>query len=130
MADTSAVSLLDSPALIEAAGSPPKSIAEHVGRASTGAADLSIAHMRSPAGWSEPTQIPEFDEYTIVIAGRVTVDHQGGTVEVRQGQALLAPAGCQVRYRTPGGAEYISVCIPAFSPDLVHRHTRFIAGDG
>lgn len=113
--------LINTPVTVDAAGTPPKTIAEYVGRASTGASAVSIAWMRSPAGWSEPAQTPEFDEYTVVIAGSLTVEHDGGTLEVATGEAVAVPAGERVRYRTPEGAEYLAVCHPAFSPELVHR---------
>jgi mannose-6-phosphate isomerase-like protein (cupin superfamily) len=106
---------------VEAAGTPPKLIDEYVGRVNTGTADLSIAHMRSPAGWSEPAQTPEFDEYTVVLQGALVVKHRDGELEVPAGQAVIAPAGEWVQYSTPQGAEYIAVCRPAFSPDSVHR---------
>jgi ethanolamine utilization protein EutQ (cupin superfamily) len=113
--------LLNTPVIVEAAGTPPKKIAEYVGRASTDTPAMSIAWMRSPEGWSEPAQAPEFDEYSIVIGGSLVVEHDGSTLEVRAGEAILVPAGERVRYRTPEGAEYLAVCLPAFSPDLVHR---------
>jgi mannose-6-phosphate isomerase-like protein (cupin superfamily) len=113
--------LIAQPARVEAAGTKPKLIDEHVGRVNTGEDRLSIARMRSPAGWVEPGQRPEFDEYTLVLAGAVHVEHEGGTLEVAPGQAVLTRAGEWVRYSTPEGAEYIAVCLPAFSPDSVHR---------
>ena len=115
--------LIAQPTRVEAAGMPPKLIDEYVGRVNTRTEDLSIAHMRSPAGWSEPGQTPQFDEYTLVLRGRLRVDHAAGTLEVRAGQAVLARAGEWIRYSTPDadGAEYISVCRPAFSPDTVRR---------
>jgi mannose-6-phosphate isomerase-like protein (cupin superfamily) len=113
--------LIERPTRVEATGSPPKLIDEFVGRVNTGDGRLSIAHMRSPAGWSEPGQTPEFDEYTVVLAGAVRVEHRGGVLEVRPGQAVLTKAGEWVRYDTPAGAEYIAVCLPAFSPETVHR---------
>jgi ethanolamine utilization protein EutQ (cupin superfamily) len=82
---------------------------------------VSVAHMRSPAGWSEPGQRPEFDEYTVVLSGTLRIEHEGGVLEVRGGQAVIAHRGEWVRYSTPQGAEYIAVCVPAFSPDTVHR---------
>jgi mannose-6-phosphate isomerase-like protein (cupin superfamily) len=115
--------LVRTPVTVEAAGTPPKTIAEYFGRPSTGTSAVSIAWMRSPAGWSEPAQAPEFDEYTVVIDGSLTVEHDGGTVEVRTGEAIVVAAGERVRYRTPGGAEYLAVCLPAFSPELVHRES-------
>jgi mannose-6-phosphate isomerase-like protein (cupin superfamily) len=113
--------LIESPARVEAAGEPPKLIEEFAGRASNGEERLSVARMRSPAGWSEPGQRPEFDEYTVVVAGALEVEAEDGRVEVPAGQAVLVRAGEWVRYSTPEGAEYVSVCLPAFSPDTVHR---------
>jgi uncharacterized cupin superfamily protein len=113
--------LIAEPARVEAAGTKPKLIDEHVGRVNTGEERLSIARMRSPAGWVEPGQRPDFDEYTLVLAGSVHVAHEGGTLEVGAGQAVLARAGEWVQYSTPEGAEYVAVCLPAFSPDTVHR---------
>ena len=98
-----------------------KIIEEYIGRVNTGEAGVSIAHMRSPAGWSEPGQRPEFDEFTVVVNGALHVEHAGGTTEVRAGQAIVAQKGEWVRYSTPGGAEYFAICLPAFSPDTVHR---------
>jgi mannose-6-phosphate isomerase-like protein (cupin superfamily) len=111
------------PKRIEAAGNKPKLIDEYVGRVNTGTEGVSIAHMRSPGGWAEPGQTPEFDEYTVVLKGVLRVEHQGGVMEVRAGQAVLARRGEWVRYSTPGdeGAEYVAVCLPAFSPATVHR---------
>lgn len=106
---------------IEAAGTPPKLIDEVVGRVNSGTEQVSVAHMRSPAGWSEPAQTPEFDEYTYVLAGSVRVRHRDGELDVRPGQAVIAHAGEWVQYSTPEGAQYIAVCIPAFTPDTVHR---------
>jgi len=108
---------------IEAAGTPPKQIDELVGRVNTGHAQLSIAHMRSPSGWVEPGQTPEFDEYTVVLRGCLIVHSKSGDLEVRPGQAVITHAGEWVQYSTPGpeGAEYLAVCLPAFSPDTVHR---------
>ncbi len=115
--------LIPGPKLVSAAGSTPKLIEEFVGRLSSATESLSIARMRSPAGWSEPGQTPEFDEYTVVSSGVLCVESRDGTLEVKAGQAVLAPRGEWVRYSTPHpeGAEYIAVCIPAFSPDTVHR---------
>jgi mannose-6-phosphate isomerase-like protein (cupin superfamily) len=113
--------LIESPVRVEAAGQPPKTIEEFAGRASTGETRASIARMRSPAGWAEPGQRPEFDEYTVVLDGSVHVETDSGTLEVRAGQAVLVRAGEWVRYSTPQGAEYASICLPAFSPDTVHR---------
>jgi ethanolamine utilization protein EutQ (cupin superfamily) len=113
--------LIAEPSRVEAAGTKPKLIDEHVGRVNTGEERLSIARMRSPAGWLEPGQRPDFDEYTIVLAGAVHVEHEDGMLEVAAGQTVLTRAGEWVRYSTPGGAEYVAVCLPAFSPDTVHR---------
>jgi ethanolamine utilization protein EutQ (cupin superfamily) len=113
--------LIAEPSRVEAAGTKPKLIDEHVGRVNNGEERLSIARMRSPAGWVEPGQTPEFDEYTVVLAGTLHVEHEGGTLEVGPGQAVLARAGEWIRYSTPEGAEYVAVCLPAFSPDTVHR---------
>ncbi|MCW2607756.1 MAG: cupin, partial [Frankiales bacterium] len=98
-----------------------KLIDEYVGRASTGTEAVSVAHMRSPAGWEEPAQTPQFDEVTLVLGGTVRVEHDGGVLEVAAGQAVLTRAGERVRYTTPDGAEYVAVCLPAFSPDTVQR---------
>jgi quercetin dioxygenase-like cupin family protein len=115
-----APTFLASPSRVEAAGTPPKLIDEYVGRVNSGTTAVSVAHMRSPAGWSEPAQTPEFDEYTIVLNGAV-VTYDGRSQEVRAGQAVIAHAGEQVQYSTPDGAEYVAVCVPAFSPNTVHR---------
>ena len=98
-----------------------KLIDEYVGRASTSTEQVSVARMRSPAGWEEPAQRPDFDEVTLVLGGEVHVEHDGGTMVVAAGQAVLTRAGERVRYTTPGGAEYVAVCLPAFGPDSVHR---------
>jgi len=111
--------LIDAPQRIPVPGN--KVIDEYIGRANTGDSQVSIAHMRSPAGWSEPGQKPEFDEFTVVLKGTVHVEHQGGALEVAAGQAVLAQKGEWVRYSTPHGAEYVAICLPAFSPDTVHR---------
>lgn len=115
--------LIDAPTRIEAAGTKPKLIDEYVGRVNNGEERLSVAHMRSPSGWVEPGQRPEFDEYTVVLRGMMRVEHEGGVMEVHAGQAILTRAGEWIRYSTPGdeGAEYIAVCLPAFSPETVHR---------
>jgi len=114
---------IPSPTRIVAAGSPPKSIEEYVGRVNSGTAAVSVAHMRSPSGWVEPGQTPAFDEYTVVLAGMLRVRHAGGTIDVRAGEAVIAHRGEWVQYSSPGpeGAEYIAVCVPAFSPETVHR---------
>ena len=113
--------LIEAPVQVEAAGEPPKLIEEFAGRASDGEEQVSIARMRSPAGWSEPGQRPEFDEYTVVLSGSLRVELEDGALEVAAGQGVRVGAGEWVRYSTPGGAEYISVCLPAFSPETVHR---------
>ena len=115
--------LIDSPTRIESAGNKPKRIDEYIGRVNSDDGRLSIAHMRSPAGWEEPGQCPEFEEITIVLKGRLHVEHERGEMDVVAGQAVVAERGEWVRYSTPGeeGAEYIAVCLPAFSPSTVHR---------
>ena len=113
--------LIESPSRVEAAGTKPKLIDEYVGHVNSGEARVSVAHMRSPAGWVEPGQRPDFDEYTVVLEGTLHVEHEGGELDVRAGQAVLVPGGEWVRYSTPEGASYIAVCLPAFSPDTVHR---------
>jgi mannose-6-phosphate isomerase-like protein (cupin superfamily) len=117
--------LIAAPTQVEAAGTPPKIIREYIGRVNSGTPSVSVAHMKSPSGWSEPKQTPEFDEYTVVLAGMLRVDHEGGSIDVNAGQAVIAERGEWVRYSLPGkgGAEYIAVCLPAFSPDSVHRHS-------
>ena len=112
---------IDGPTTVEAAGTPPKKILEYIGRVNTGTDNLSIAHMDSPPGWSEPGQRPDFHEYTVVLDGTLRVDHEEGPLEVGAGQAVLVESGEWVQYSTPEGAEYIAICIPAFSPELVHR---------
>ncbi|MGZ8647051.1 MAG: cupin domain-containing protein [Solirubrobacteraceae bacterium] len=113
--------LIQSPSRVEAAGTRPKLIDEYVGRVNSGEERLSVAHMRSPAGWLEPGQRPDFDEYTLVLEGRVHVEHERGALDVSVGQAVLVRGGEWVRYSTPEGASYVAVCLPAFSPDTVHR---------
>jgi ethanolamine utilization protein EutQ (cupin superfamily) len=113
--------LIEGPTRVEAAGTKPKLIDEYAGRVNTGEERVSVAHMRSPAGWLEPGQRPEFDEYTLVLKGAMHVEHEGGELDVRAGQAVLTRAGEWVRYSTPEGAEYVAVCLPAFSPETVHR---------
>jgi hypothetical protein len=98
-----------------------KLIEEYVGHVNSGTAPVSIAHMRSPAGWGEPGQRPDFDEYTLVLGGTLRVEHEAGVFEVDAGQAVVAYRGEWVRYSTPKGAEYVAVCIPAFTPDGAHR---------
>jgi mannose-6-phosphate isomerase-like protein (cupin superfamily) len=114
---------IPAPTVIEAAGNKPKIIEEFAGRVNTGADTVSIARMQSPSGWEEPGQTPDFDEYTIVLKGMLRVEHKEGAMEIAAGQAVLTRAGEWVRYSTPGpeGAEYMAICLPAFSPDTVHR---------
>src|ERR1051325_336680 len=113
--------LVPSPTRITAAGNKPKIIEEFIGRVNSGEARLSVARMRSPGGWTEPGQRPEFDEFTVVLSGALRVEHEGGVIEVNTGQAILAQKGEWVRYSTPAGANYVAICLPAFSPDTVHR---------
>jgi quercetin dioxygenase-like cupin family protein len=98
-----------------------KIVDEYIGRVNSGDTQASIDHMRSPAGWSEPGQRPDFDEYTVVLKGKMRVEHESGVTDVQAGQAIIAHKGEWVRYSTPEGAEYIAICVPAFSPDTVHR---------
>jgi mannose-6-phosphate isomerase-like protein (cupin superfamily) len=115
--------LVDAPIVIAAAGNKPKRIEEFVGRVATKQSDVSVARMTSPSGWQEPGQRPQFAEITVVLRGLVRVEHEAGVMEVRAGQAIVAQPGEWVRYSTPEpeGAEYIAVCLPAFSPETVHR---------
>ena len=115
--------LIAQPTRITAAGNKPKLIDEYIGRVNSATAAASVAHMRSPSGWQEPGQTPEFDEFTVVLRGTLRVEHTGGAMDVAAGQAVIAHAGEWIRYSTPGseGAEYIAVCLPAFSPGTVHR---------
>jgi len=115
--------LIDAPAIVEAAGTKPKRIEEYTGRVRSGHDSVSVARMVSPEGWVEPGQTPEFEEITVVLRGLLRVDHQGGSLDVRAGQAIVTSPGEWVRYSTPepGGAEYVAVCLPAFSMDTVHR---------
>jgi mannose-6-phosphate isomerase-like protein (cupin superfamily) len=115
--------LVSSPSTVQAAGNKPKVIREFVGRLNTGTSAVSVAHMQSPSGWVEPGQAPEFDEYTLVLRGMLRVASRDETLDVRAGQAVIAHAGEWVQYSTPeeDGAEYIAVCLPAFSMDAVHR---------
>lgn len=115
--------LIPQPTRIHAAGNKPKLIDEYIGRVNSKTSTASVAHMRSPQGWVEPGQTPEFDEFTIVLKGMLRVEHKAGALDVRAGQAVVAHAGEWVRYSTPGkdGAEYIAVCLPAFSMESVHR---------
>ena len=111
------------PTVVQAAGNKLKLIEEFIGRVNSGEGRLSIARMRSPRGWAEPGQTPEFDEYTVVLRGALHVTTKEGTLDVRAGEAVVVPRGEWVQYSTPGdeGAEYIAVCLPAFSPETVHR---------
>ena len=115
--------LIAAPTRVEAAGNKPKLIDEYVGRVNGGDEKLSVAHMRSPGGWQEPGQTPDFDEFTVVLRGVLRVEYSGGSMDVRAGQAVIARSGEWIRYSTPDaeGAEYIAVCLPAFSPATVHR---------
>lgn len=115
--------LIEAPAIVEAAGSKPKRIEEYAGRVNTGHESVSVARMKSPGGWQEPGQRPEFEELTVVLAGMLRVEHEDGRFDVRAGQAVVTAPGEWVRYSTPEpeGAEYVAVCLPAFSPDTVHR---------
>jgi mannose-6-phosphate isomerase-like protein (cupin superfamily) len=111
------------PAVIQAAGKPPKRIEEYAGRVNSGHAQVSVARMVSPSGWHEPGQRPEFEEITVVLRGMLRVEHEGGTLDVTAGQAVVTRPGEWVRYSSPGaeGAEYVAVCVPAFSIETVHR---------
>jgi mannose-6-phosphate isomerase-like protein (cupin superfamily) len=115
--------LIEGPTIIQAAGQPPKRIEEYTGRVNTGHAGVSVARMVSPEGWREPGQRPEFEEITVVLRGMVRVEHEGGSLDVRAGQAVVSQPGEWIRYSSPepGGAEYVAICLPAFSPDIVHR---------
>jgi mannose-6-phosphate isomerase-like protein (cupin superfamily) len=118
--------LIVAPTTIAAAGNKPKKIEEYAGRVNTGHANISVARMVSPSGWLEPGQRPEFEEVTVVLRGMLRVEYDGGTIEVRAGQAVVTSPGEWVRYGSPEpeGAEYIAVCTPAFSPAAVHRDTE------
>jgi len=115
--------LIETPSVVAAVGSKPKRIEEYAGRVNTGHATVSVARMLSPQGWVEPGQRPAFEEITVVLRGTLRVEHEGGALDVRAGQAVVTAPGEWVRYSTPdqGGAEYIAVCTPAFSPETVHR---------
>ena|SRR5438270_692760 len=115
--------LIAQPTRIRAAGTKPKLIDEYIGRVNSSTSSASVAHMRSPQGWEEPGQTPEFDEFTVVLKGTLRVHHKGGQLDVRAGQAVIAHRGEWVQYSTPGadGAEYIAVCVPAFAMETVHR---------
>src|SRR5262249_358566 len=116
-------SLIERPTIISAAGNKPKTIEEFAGRVNTGHTGVSVAHMISPEGWGEPGQRPEFEEIAVVLKGLLRVEHAGGTLDVVAGQAVVTHPGEWIRYSSPkkGGAEYIAVCLPAFSPETVHR---------
>jgi mannose-6-phosphate isomerase-like protein (cupin superfamily) len=118
--------IIETPTRIQAAGTPPKTIEEFIGRVNSQTGEVSIARMTSPSGWSEPGQTPEFDEFTVVLRGELRVETRDGVRDVSAGQAIISPRGQWVRYSTPAaeGAEYIAVCLPAFSPQLVHRDTE------
>jgi mannose-6-phosphate isomerase-like protein (cupin superfamily) len=115
--------LIEGPTIISAAGNKPKQIQEFAGRVNSGHHGVSVARMVSPAGWREPGQRPQFEEITVVLRGMVRVEHEGGVIDVRAGQAIVALPGEWIRYSSPeaDGAEYVAVCMPAFSPDTVHR---------
>ena len=115
--------LIAAPTVIAAAGTKPKKIEEFAGRVNSGHAQVSVAKMTSPSGWQEPGQRPEFEEITVVLKGMLRVEHEGGSLDVRAGQAVVASPGEWIRYSSPepGGAEYVAICLPAFSPDTVHR---------
>ena len=118
-----APTLVTAPTRIQAAGNKPKLIDEYIGRVNSKNGDVSVAHMRSPGGWTEPGQTPEFQEFTIVLKGMLRLEHENGSLEVGAGQAVVTHPGEWVRYSTPDpeGAEYIAVCLPAFSMETVHR---------
>ena len=115
--------LIAAPTVVAAVGNKPKRIEEYAGRVNSGHAAVSVARMVSPGGWVEPGQRPEFEEITVVLRGTLRVEHDGGMLDVEAGQAVITASGEWVRYSTPGaeGAEYVAVCLPAFSPATVHR---------
>lgn len=115
--------LIKRPAIIAASGNKPKEIREYIGRVNSKTDSVSIARMKSPGGWTEPGQKPEFDEYTLVLRGTLRVTTKDRTMDVREGEAVIVKGGEWIQYSTPGpdGAEYVAVCLPAFSPDTVHR---------
>ncbi len=113
--------LISQPTRIQAAGTKPKLIDEYIGRVNSKTPNASVAHMRSPAGWEEPGQRPEFDEFTVVLKGMLRVTHSSGSIDVHAGQAVITHRGEWIQYSTPEGAEYIAVCVPAFSPETAHR---------
>lgn len=112
---------IEKPAVVKAAGNKPKVIEEFVGRVNTGTSEVSVARMKSPAGWVEPGQTPAFSEYTVVLSGMLRVETKSGVLEVGVGQGVMTAPGEWVRYSTPGGAEYVAVCLPGFSPETVRR---------
>jgi len=116
--------MIEAPTIVEAVGNKPKRIEEFVGRVNSGSEHVSVARMTSPEGWVEPAQTPAFQEITLVLAGMLRVSTDGETLEVRAGQAVITEPGETIRYSTPeeGGARYVAICLPAFSPDTVHRH--------
>jgi ethanolamine utilization protein EutQ (cupin superfamily) len=111
--------LIAAPTLIPVPGN--KIIEEFIGRVNSGDAQVSIARMKSPAGWSEPGQRPDFDEFTVILRGTLRVEHEAGLLDIKAGQAIIARKGEWVRYSTPAGAEYVAICVPAFSVDTVNR---------
>jgi mannose-6-phosphate isomerase-like protein (cupin superfamily) len=115
--------LIAQPTVIQAAGNKPKRIEEYAGRVNSGHAGVSVARMVSPEGWEEPGQRPEFEEITVVLKGMLRVEHEGSSLDVRAGQAVVSAPGEWIRYSSPepGGAEYVAICLPAFSPETVHR---------
>jgi mannose-6-phosphate isomerase-like protein (cupin superfamily) len=115
--------LIPQPTVIASAGNKPKRIEEYAGRVNSGHTGVSVARMQSPQGWEEPGQRPEFEEITVVLSGLLRVDHEGGSLDVKAGQAVVASPGEWIRYSSPepGGAEYVAICLPAFSPGTVHR---------
>lgn len=115
--------LIQQPTIVQAAGNKPKIIEEYIGRVNSKTEGVSIARMKSPSGWVEPGQTPEFDEYTLVLRGALRVTTKSGSMDVQEGQAVITPRGEWVQYSTPGaeGAEYVAICLPAFSMDTVHR---------
>ena len=125
--------LIEAPAVVQAAGTKPKRIEEYAGRVNSGHAGVSVARMVSPSGWQEPGQRPEFEEITVVLRGLLRVEHAGGTIDVRAGQAIVTSPGEWIRYSTPepDGAEYVAVCLPAFSPRPSRRghSTVTVPGD-
>lgn len=113
--------LIAQPSVVQSAGNKPKRIEEYAGRVNSGHDAVSVARMKSPAGWEEPGQRPDFEEITVVLSGTLRVEHPGGAMDVNAGQAVVTSPGEWVRYSTPNGAEYVAVCLPAFSPQTVHR---------